>query len=117
MVAEMKDYLESVKSQNAWNEEEIISTIKSIMNHYIGVPPTKVNANGKDMSPLDYLKNVLKLNPDDYIDVTSLMEKPYWSKIEYEVPDNWWHDNNYYNVPLEDYMAIVKASIRKGYTM
>ena len=59
MVSEMRAYLESVKTQIAWNEEEIISTIKSIMNHYIGVPPTKINANGKDMSPQDYLKNVL----------------------------------------------------------
>ncbi len=117
MVSEMKAYLASVKTQNAWNEEEIISTIKSIMNHYIGTPPTKVNVNGKEMSPQDYLKNVLKLNPDDYIDVTSLMEKPYWTKIEYEVDDNWWHDNNYYNIPLNDYMAIIKQSIRKGYTI
>lgn len=117
MVAEMKDYLAGVKERNAWNEEEVIATIKSIMDHYIDTPPTKVKANGKEMNPQDYLKNVLKLNPDDYIDVTSLMEKPYWTKIEYEVPDNWWHADNYYNIPLSDYMAIVKASIRKGYTM
>ena len=117
MVAEMKDYLASVKERNAWNEEEVMATIKSIMDHYIGTPPSKVTVNGKEMSPQDYLKNVLKQNPDDYIDVTSLMEKPYWTKVEYEVPDNWWHADNYYNVPLEDYMAIIKASIRKGYTM
>jgi len=117
MVEEMKAYLASAKSNNAWNEDEIISTIKSIMHHYIGVPPSKVKVNGKDMTPQDYLKNVLKLNTEDYVDVTSLMEKPYWQKVEYTVPDNWWHADNYYNVPLEDYMAIVKASIRKGYTM
>ena len=117
MVSEMKDYLTSVKSQNAWNQSEVIATIKSIMNHYVGVPPTKVTVNGKDITPLEYLKNVLKINPDDYVDITSIMEKPYWKQVEYEVPDNWWHADNYYNVPLNDYMAIVKAAIRKGYTM
>lgn len=117
MVGEMKDYLASIKTQNAWNEDLILATIKSIMNHYLGVPPTKVNVNGKEMTPQDYLKNVLKLNPDDYVDIISLVEKPYWKQVEYEVEDNWWHDNTYYNLPLDDYMTIVKNSIRKGYTM
>lgn len=117
MVAEMRAYLQSVKAMNAWNEEEVISTVKSIMNHYMGEPPVKVKANGKEMTPKQYLTDVLKLNMDDYVDVTSIMAKPYWSKVEYEVPDNWWHDSTYYNVPLEDYMAIVKAAIRNGYTM
>lgn len=117
MVAEMKAYLNSVKSLNAWNEEEVISTIKAIMNHYIGMPPAKVKVNGKEMTPKQYLTDVLKLNMDDYVDVTSIMGKPYWAKVEYEVPDNWWHDSSYYNVPLNDYMAIVKAAVRAGYTM
>ena len=117
MVAEMRAYLQSVKAMNAWNEAEVISTIKSIMNHYMGEPPVKVKVNGKEMSPKQYLTDVLKLNMDDYVDVTSIMSKPYWSKVEYEVPDNWWHDSTYYNVPLEDYMSIVKAAIRNGYTM
>ncbi len=86
------------------------------MNHYIGEPPLTVKAGGKDLSPKKYLTDVLKLNMDDYIDVTSVMAKPYWEKVEYEVPDNWWHDSSYYNVPLDEYMSIVKSSIRKGYT-
>jgi bleomycin hydrolase len=117
MVAEMKAYLNSIKALNAWNEEEVIGTIKAIMNHYIGEPPVKVKVNGKEMTPKQYLTDVLKLNMDDYVDVTSIMGKPYWAKVEYEVPDNWWHDSSYYNVPLNDYMAIVKAAVRGGYTM
>jgi bleomycin hydrolase len=45
------------------------------------------------------------------------MEKPYWSKMEYKVEDNWWHDSSYYNVPLDVYMNIIKSSIKAGYTM
>ncbi|MBL7925039.1 MAG: peptidase C1 [Bacteroidia bacterium] len=117
MVSEMKAYLQSVKSTNAWNEEEVVSTVKSIMNHYMGEPPVKFSVNGREISPKQYLTEVLKLNMDDYIDLTSIMAKPYWSKVEYEVPDNWWHDSTYYNVPLDDYMTVVKQAIRKGYTM
>lgn len=117
MMAEMKGYLQSVKAANAWNEEEVIGTIKAILNHYMGVPPAAVSVNGKPMSPKQYMTEVLKLNMNDYLDLTSIMGKPYWKQVEYEVPDNWWHDSSYYNVPLTDYMNVVKNAIRKGYTM
>jgi len=117
MYKEMKSYLNSVKEKNAWNEQEVISTIKSIMNHYIGEPPTEITVNDKTMTPKQYLKDVLKLNPDDYIDVMSLKEKPYYEKVEYEVTDNWWHSKEYYNIPLNEWMNIINKSIRKGYTI
>jgi bleomycin hydrolase len=117
MVAEMKAYLGSVKAANAWNDQLVVETIQSILNHYMGVPPTTVLVNGKQLTPQQYLGQVLKLNMDDYVDVTSIMAKPYWTQVEYEVPDNWWHDSSYYNVPLNEFMALVKQSIRKGYTL
>jgi len=117
MVEEMKAYLASVKSMNAWNETEVLSTIKSIMNHYMGVPPSTVKVEGKDYTPTQYLKDYMKLNMNDYFDVTSLMGKPYWEQVEYEVPDNWWHSKDFYNVPLDEFMKLIKASVRKGYTM
>lgn len=117
MFAEMETYLKSVKADNAWNEDQILATIKSIMNAYIGEPPTKVNVDGKEMTPQEYLKNVCKINPDDYIDVMSLMENPYYTICEYKVTDNWWHAKNYHNVPLDVYMDIIKKSIKAGYTM
>ena len=117
MFKEMKAYLQTVKATNAWNEEEVMSTIKSIQNHYMGAPPTKVMVNGKSITPQQYVSDVLKLNMSNYIDLTSLMNKPYWKKVEYEVPDNWWHDSTYYNVPLDDYMLAIKFAVRNGYTM
>ncbi len=117
MFGEIENYLKSVKSSNAWNEELVVSTVKSIMNSYMGVPPTKVTLNGKEMTPQDYLKNVLKVNLDDYLDVTSVMEAPYYTQCEYKVPDNWWHSKDYYNLPLDVYMSVIKKAIRAGYTI
>jgi len=117
MVAEMRSFLNSVKQQNAWDENAVVSTIRSILNHYMGEPPSSVLVNGKSMSPQKYLSEMLKLRMEDYFDITSIMAKPYWTKVEYEVPDNWWHDSSYYNVPLNDYMSVVKNAIRQGYTM
>jgi bleomycin hydrolase len=116
MFSEMDNYLKSVKANNAWNEDLILATIKSILNNYLGVPPTKVNVDGKEVTPQDYLKNVVKINLNDYVDVMSLLQKPYWEQCEYEVTDNWWHSADYYNVPLDTYMDIIKKAIKAGYT-
>jgi bleomycin hydrolase len=117
MFNELDTYLKSVKANSAWNEEIVIATVKSILNSYMGVPPTKVKVDGKEMTPQEYLKNELKLNLDDYVDVMSLMEKPYYKQVEYVVPDNWWHSKDYYNVPLDDFMSIVKNALKNGYTV
>lgn len=114
---EMKAYLNSLKTSNAWDEDEALATIKSILNHYIGVPPTSVKVNGKNYTPQQYLKEVLKLNLDDYVDILSLEQEPFYKQVEYKVPDNWWHNKEYYNVPLKDFMAALKSAIRHGYSM
>ena len=89
---EMNAYLQSLKANNAWNEDAAVSTIKSILNHYLGEPPKTVVVGGKGMTPKEYFENVVKLNADDYVEIMSLMEKPYYQMTEYEVPDNWWHN-------------------------
>ncbi len=117
MFNEMESYLKSVKKSNAWNETEVLETIKSIMNHHIGEPPTEFSLAGKSYTPKTYLSEYLKINPDDYVEILSYKQADYWKQVEYKVPDNWWHNEEYYNVPLDVFMDIVKKSIEDGYTM
>lgn len=117
MYKEMKNYLLSVKANNAWNENEVVATIKSIMNHYIGEIPTTFKVDGKEYTPMTYMSDYCKLVPDDYIEVLSYKQEPYWQQVEYKVPDNWWHSKEYYNVPLDVYMKVLKKAIRNGFTM
>jgi bleomycin hydrolase len=117
MYGEMKEYLQSVKEMNMWNEIDVQANIKSILNYYMGEPPLKISYNGKNITPLEYLENVLKLNLDDYVDLMSLKEAPYFKNVEYPVPDNWWHSEDYYNVPLDLFMEAINESIRRGYTV
>jgi bleomycin hydrolase len=114
---EMNAYLQGLKTSNSWNEDEALGTIKSILNHYIGEPPKTVAVDGKSLTPKQYLEQIVKLNLDDYVEVMSLVEKPYYQMVEYEVPDNWWHSKEYFNVPLNDFMAAIKKSIRSGYSV
>ena len=117
MFNEMETYLHSVKKQNAWNKEEVLSTIKSILNHYMGVPPTEVTIDGKTMSPKEYMTKVLKINPDDYVEILSYSQEPFYTKCIYDVPDNWWRSKDYYNVPLEDFMKALDKAVSKGYSV
>jgi bleomycin hydrolase len=117
MLREMKQYLESLKETSSWDAEVAVSTVKSIMNHYMGVPPAEVVVNGKKMTPLQYLNEVVKINPSDYADILSYTQQPFYKQVEYEVPDNWWHSSVYYNVPLDVYMSTLKKALREGYTV
>lgn len=117
MVDEMKGFLRSMKENNAWNMEQGLETIKAIMNHYIGEPPAEFTVEGKKYTPRTYLKDYLRLNPDDFVEILSYKQEPYWEMVEYKVPDNWWHSKDYYNVPLDVYMDLVRRCINEGYSM
>ena len=117
MFEEISGYLKSLKSSNAWDENQAEETVKAIMNHYIGEPPKEITVDGKKMTPLEYYAKVTKLNVDDYVSICSFMDKPYYTYVEYEVPDNWWHSKEYYNVPLGEFMAAFKQAVRDGYTI
>jgi bleomycin hydrolase len=117
MVEEMKTYLASLKTSAAWDEEVAVATIKSILNHYLGEPPVEVTVDGEKYTPQQYLKEIVRINPDDYVDILSYIQEPFNRQVEYKVPDNWWHSKIYYNIPLEDYMKALKAALRNGYTV
>jgi len=117
MVAEMQNYLESMQSVSFWNEDDILSNIKSILNYYMGEPPLKIVVDNVQMTPLEYLNDIVRINFNDYVDILSLKEQPYFQQVEYSVPDNWWHDSSYINLPLDEFMAVIKSAAAGAYTV
>jgi bleomycin hydrolase len=117
LFAELEAYLKSVKAANAWDEDAVEKTVKSILNHYIGEPPAEITVDGKKMTPKEYLAKVLKFNVDEYVDLLSLSDRPVYAWSEYDVEDNWWHSKEYFNLPLDVYMQTIKKLIRSGYTI
>jgi bleomycin hydrolase len=87
---EMKSYLNLVKETRQWQEEVVLNTIKSILNYYLGKPPTTIKVNGKSMTPIEYFNKVIKIDFNNYIDILSILEQPYYQNVLYDVPDNWW---------------------------
>lgn len=117
MFREMNNFLKSAKKNNAWDKEYIISMIKSIMNYYIGQPPATFEYEGTEYTPESFLSDYLKLNMEDYRDILSYMQAPYYKQVKYDVPDNWWNDSTYYNVPLDTFMEIFNKAVKNGYTV
>ncbi|QGY45111.1 peptidase C1 [Maribellus comscasis] len=117
MMAEMSNFLKSMKESNSWNMEYGLATIKDIMKHYIGEPPIEFTVDGRKYTPKTYLKDYLKLDPNNFVEIISYKQEPYWEKVEYKVPDNWWHNKDYYNVPLDVFMKALKEAVKKGYSV
>jgi bleomycin hydrolase len=114
IIAEIAAYLDHVKASNAWDEEEALRTVRAILNHYLGAPPETFRVEGRDWTPAAYLRDYLKIDPDDYVDVLSYLQQPFGPKVEYEVPDNWWHSKDYTNVPLATFMKILDNALKLG---
>jgi bleomycin hydrolase len=117
LIAEVQSYLGHLKDAGAWNEEEAVATVRAILDHHLGEPPARFTVEGTEYTPQSYMKDYLKIDPDDYVDVLSYMQQPFGQQVEYEVPDNWWHSKDYYNVPLETFMKILKSAVRGGFSV
>lgn len=116
MITEMTTFLNSIKSQNNWNEESVVSTIKSILNNYLGNPPSEFSYKGKTITPITFLIEELKIKPSEYVNIYSLKDADYWTNTEYKAADNWWHSNEYYNIPMEDWYNSLKKAVQEGYS-
>ncbi len=114
---EIKKYLDFCQKNQYWDENKAVSYVKSILNKYLGKPPEKIEVNGQKMTPKEYLDNVLQLPLDDYVCFMSLKSLPFWTKGEYKVPDNWWHSQDYYNIPLDEFYKAIVKSLKNGYTV
>lgn len=112
---EVKGYLGVIKETNAWNEEQVVTTVKSILNHYLGAPPTRFKYKGMDYEPSSFRDEYAKIETDKYLNFMSLMEHEYNAKAEYDVPDNWWNSDDYWNVSLDNFMKIVESSVKNGF--
>ena len=117
MVKEMKNYLEHIKDNDIWDEELVLSSLRLIMDSYMGRPPEQFVYEGKEMTPARFLTDVLRLNLDDYVCVMSTLSQPFYEYGEYEVEANWWHSRDYLNVPLKPFYDIIQYAIKNGYTV
>lgn len=89
--------------------------LRSIYDTYLGECPKEFTYNGKTYTPRTFADEVLKLNMDDYISLTSYTHHPFYTQFNVEVQDNWRNALSY-NLPIEELMEVMDNAVRKGYT-
>lgn len=119
--AEMDTTLSHLINQYVANGVQELSAgqqkeIDSILNYYYGKPPAVFHYKGKSYTPVSYLKDYLKVNPDDYVEITSYTHHPFYKSFVLEDKYNWTGDE-YFNVPLADFESITDNALKNGYTV
>ncbi len=117
MLARVTAFLEWCRAEGFWDEEAVVAMVRRILDATMGPPPETVTWNGREMSPLDFRDEVCRLDADAYVDVMSTLASPFWSRAELDAPDNWWHDDGYLNVPLDDWYGAILGAVDAGYSL
>lgn len=113
----IEQYLGHVKATGLWDEPIVLATVRAILDAQMGPPPAQFTFEGATHTPQSFLRAVLKLDPDAYVEIMSTTKIPFWTIGEFEVPDNWWRSRDYHNVPLEEFYGLIKGALRAGYTV
>ena len=105
--AVLKGYVSAVvknpnkKLTNVWPKG-----VDGILDAYMGVIPEDKIVKAENLG----------INLDDYIGFTSYTHHPWYTAFAMEVPDNW-RCTPSWNVPLDEFMAIIDNAVNNGYTV
>jgi bleomycin hydrolase len=105
-----------VKNPNGELSPSWIKAYTAVIDSYLGEVPENFTFKGKKYTPQTFAKEVIGINPDDYVEISSLKEHPYYSKFVLMVPDNWSLDM-VYNVKMNDLTAIIDNALKNRYTV
>ena len=87
----------------------------AVVDEYLGKAPETFVVDGKTYTPATY-RDAMKINPDDYVELTSFTHHPFYTWFALEVCDNW-RGSQSYNVPIDELMAVVDNALDNGYTV
>lgn len=118
---EMADVLTNyVKSIVRKPNRKSISTawrkgFNGVLDAYLGELPEMFEYEGKTYTPQSFAAS-LPIDMDDYVALTSFTHHPMYEPFVMEVSDNWLF-GEYYNLPLDEFKAVVDNAIDNGYSV
>jgi bleomycin hydrolase len=89
--------------------------VPAILDDFIGKTSDTFSYAGNHYTPLSFL-TYARLNPDDYINITSFTHAPFYKPFVLNIPANWTNEK-YYNVSLEEYIANIDHALDAGYSL
>lgn len=89
--------------------------LSAIYDTYLGECPAEFTYKGNTYTPRTFADNVLGLNMDDYVSLTSYTHHPFYTQFPIEIEDNWRLGDSY-NLPLNEFMQVMENAVNNGYT-
>jgi bleomycin hydrolase len=105
-----------VKNPNGELSPTWVKAYTAVLDSYLGTVPETFDYKGKKYTPQTFAKEVVGINPDEYVEISSFNDHPYYEKMVLMVPDNWSLDL-IYNVKMNDLTSIIDNALKKGYTV
>ncbi len=89
--------------------------VEAIYDVYLGKCPEKFTYNGKEYTPQSFFE-MLGINTDDYVSLTSYTHHPFYTSFALEIQDNW-RQSLSYNLPIDELMQVFDYAVNNGYTI
>lgn len=117
MSAAMEGFLKGIVSNpNGKLTPNWKTAYSGIMDAYLGEYPKEFIYNGKKYTPRTFADEVVGINPDDYIAISSFKDEPLYKPFTLMIPDNWAF-GQYYNVPMDDLTKTIDYALKNGFTV
>jgi bleomycin hydrolase len=104
-------YVKNPSKNPSW-----VQDINAYMDEKLGKLPETFEYQGKSYTAKTFAKEVVGIDPADYLEFTNYKDSPYYEKMVLPVPDNWSYDM-VYNVPMTELTDIIDYALSKGYTI
>ena len=115
MEGALKGILDAVKgNKNGKLSTSWRNAFDATLDAYLGEEPAQFGYNGKTYTPRSFADEVIGIDPDDYVQLTSWTHHPFYDACQIQVPDNWTWGTSY-NLPIDEMMEALNASLEAGY--
>ena len=104
-----------VKNPNRQLSTAWVKGFDGIVAAYFGEYPETFTVDGVEYTPKSYCEHI-GFNMNDYVNLTSFTQHPFYEPFVIDVCDNWRWDSAY-NLPIEELMKVMYNAIENGYTV
>lgn len=89
--------------------------VSGVLDVYMGKNISEFTYEGKKYTPKSFLA-MTKINPDDYVTISSFSKYPEYKPFLLNIPDNF-SNGSFYNLPLNEFVANIDNALANGFTV
>lgn len=116
---EMNDLIKTKLNSLIKTDTDINASLKiveEILSDYIGKPPKTFKYEEEILTPKEFSNKHMPLSIEDYSELTSYNNHPFYEKIILEIPANWRY-KSYLNLPIEDFINTIDNALNNGFSL